>query len=73
VGETLAELYGEVGCGELAYFARSFTASTVNRASWRSRDAVGSEGVRGGLPLLEASRDELRPLLLAPAVQQLEV
>ena len=32
-----------------------------------------SECVRGRLPLPEALRDELGPLLLAPAVQHLEV
>jgi hypothetical protein len=32
-----------------------------------------SECVRGRLPVLEALRDELGPLFLAPAVQHLEV
>jgi hypothetical protein len=45
--------------------------------SWnpRSSKAAGrcSECVRGRLPLLEALRDEPGPLLLAPAVQHLEV
>lgn len=33
----------------------------------------GSECVRGRFPILEALRDELSPLLLASAVQHLEV
>jgi len=39
----------------------------------RRGSGLTSECVRGGLPLPEALRDELGPLVLAPAVQHLEV
>src|SRR5687767_10359771 len=55
--------------------------TAVNRLAWReprmmmafTRRGRRSECVRGRLPLPEALRDELGPLLLAPAVQHLEV
>ena len=43
------------------------------RSSGAGRTQRCSERVRGRLPLPEALRDELGPLLLAPAVQHLEV
>jgi hypothetical protein len=43
------------------------------RSAGQERPSSGSEGVRGRLPLAEALRDELGPLVLTSGVQHLEI
>ena len=59
---------------ELAAWAAENGAGFITGRSASSRGyRVCSECVRGRLPFQEALRDELGPLLLAPAVQHLEI